>query len=138
MGTIDNGRHRPSRGAILLSGFVFPGMGQLLQRRWVAGALFLGTFSTLFCLLLIQSFQIIMAFYRVGLSETVPEDDASPLALILGLFGACLVVYVVSVVDTYLALRRQARHASTRRHFSPEIASLLEDVRAGEDKTCRM
>jgi len=127
MGSIESDEGVPSRGIILLSGFVFPGVGQLLQRRWLVGILFGGVFCVFFLLLLFQCFRTVMAFYRMGLSDTVPEGELPSVVRLLGLLGTCLLVHVVNIGDVYLAYRRGARRRSMRRHFSSEIVSLLEE-----------
>jgi hypothetical protein len=126
MGGIDSDARRPSRGIILLSGFLFPGMGQLLQRRWLAGLVFGCAFSVFFLLLLVHCFQVIVAFYRLGLDKGTVNDTPS-ISHIVSLLVACLAVYVTNVGDVYLAYRRAARRSAVRRHFSPEIAELLEE-----------
>ena len=126
MGVVDKVERRPSRGVILLSGFLFPGIGQLLQRRWLSGIVFGGAFGALFCLLLVHSFQTIAAFYRLGLDKGTVNDTPSATD-ILGLLGACLAVYLTNIGDVYLAFRRAARRSAIRRHFDPQIASILEE-----------
>jgi len=132
MGGIDKAEKRPSRMAILVSGFVFPGVGQFVQKRWLAGVLFGGVFSVLFCLLLVQCYRTIAAFYRIGLAGTVPDEELPPMAWILGLFGACLVVYVANIGDAYLGHRRAARRSAMKRHIDPLLASVLNE--AEQDK----
>jgi hypothetical protein len=132
MGTADSGDRRPSRGAILLSSFVYPGVGQFVQRRWLAGLFFGAAFTTLFVLLMVACARIIIAYYRLGLNGEMPDGMPSVLP-VLGCFGASLVVYLANVGDTYLAHKRAGRRNAVRRHFSPEVAAMLEkDETTGE------
>ncbi len=117
-------RNKPSRAAIFLSGFLYPGAGQLAQRRWVAGVGFVAGFSFLLALFMVQSLRTIVAFYELGLRGT--ETDQLPsLASIGVLFAACLAVYVLNIVDAWLAYRRAARRHAWQRHIDPEIVSIL-------------
>lgn len=116
----------PSRGAILLSGVVYPGVGQLVQRRWAAAVLFAGVFSALFGLLMVRSMQIVVAYYRLGLDGAAAAEEMPSIRPILGLFGCGLLVYVANIADAYLAHRRRARRYAVQRHFDLAIASLLE------------
>ncbi|MDP6490934.1 MAG: hypothetical protein QGH42_06990 [Kiritimatiellia bacterium] len=131
MDAIDKQDKRPSRGAILLSGFVCPGVGQFMQRRWLAGALFGGGFVVLFGMLLAQCFRVIMAFYRLAFDGNLSADQPS-VARILVIFGLCLLVYLLNVGDAYLAHRRAARRSAVRRHLDPLLASIL-NAEEGEE-----
>ncbi len=127
MGTIDKAEERPWGGVILLSGFVFPGVGQLLQRRWLAAGLFAGIFFSLFGLLLSQCYRSIMAFYQLGIDQIVSKEELPSPAWILGLLGACLVVHLVNIGDVYRAHRRAAHRSAVKRHLDPLLASVLEE-----------
>jgi hypothetical protein len=126
MGSVGSDEQRPARGVILVSGFVFPGLGQFLQRRWLAGALFAGVFSLCFGLLLVRCFQSIATFYKVGLDALSP-DEPPPVASIVGLFGLCLLVHLTNIFDVYRAHRRAARRSAVKRHLHPLVTAVLNE-----------
>ena len=101
----------------MLSGFVYPGLGQFVQRRWAAGLFYGGVFTLLFLGFMALCLRTIILFYRLGLYG----EDAGPLpsaAVTLVLFAACIGAYVANVGDAYLAHRRACRRAALQRHLS--------------------
>lgn len=91
---------------IILSAFVFPGAGQLMQRRWVAAGAFAIVFTVGFAGFLFYAFRVIAAFYAMAFDfdHNPPEDLSFRPAGIF--FGCTILVYIVNVVDAYQAYRR--------------------------------
>lgn len=102
---------------IMLSGLVFPGLGQCSQRRWVAGVLYGTAFTLLFGLFLFTCLRTLVAFYRLGFSAETSAHPPSPLPVVL-LFLATLLVYLLNLFDTYRAQRRISRAKAAERHLS--------------------
>ena len=113
---------RSARMPVMLSGLVFPGLGQCNQRRWVAGVFYGTAFTLLFCLLLITCLRTVLAFYRLGFSGQTSAHPASPLPVVL-LFFATILVYLLNLFDTYRAQRRINRAKAAERHLS-KLASV--------------
>jgi hypothetical protein len=107
---------------IMLSGLVFPGVGQCSQRRWVAGVLYGTAFTLLFGLFLFTCLRTLVAFYRLGFSAETSAHPPSPLPVVL-LFLATMLVYLLNLFDTYRAQRRINRAKAAERHLS-KLASV--------------
>lgn len=107
--------------AALLSGLVFPGLGQALLRHYGRAAALLAAFSALFIALLVKVMQRAAAimeslqweggFIDVGMiSEAAvrasdPSDDRS-IQLLLGLLASC---WLLGIADAALLGRRKDR-----------------------------
>jgi hypothetical protein len=96
---------------ILLSAFVFPGSGQLLQKRWIAGSIIIGCFLITFTGVLIAGFKNIIAYYQFGLAGDDPEMS-SPRTLITW-FIIALILYIINLCDVLMARFRAHQLAET-------------------------
>jgi hypothetical protein len=115
----------PARTPILLSALVYPGLGQFTQRRPVAGLLYSGGFTLLFCVFMALCLRTIVRFYRVGLHGG--SGGALPSAgMTLGLFAVCIGAYLANVVDVYMAYRRIGRREAERRFLARHAGVLGE------------
>jgi len=97
---------------LLLSGLLLPGAGQWAQQRWLAGAVYALSFLAAFTVFIVSVFRILGAFYAMGFdfNRATPERlPAMPAALAL---LAAVLIYLVSLFDTY---RAYLRNASRRR-----------------------
>ncbi len=111
-----------ARMAVLLSAAVCPGAGQLAQRRWIMGALYLVAFIACLVAMLVVvivplavNLRIIMDFAETGSSEPF---RAVPLARVLTLFGLTILIYLAALADTIAYARRQARQRLNERQKS--------------------
>ena len=99
-------RDRPHRGPVYLSAFVYPGAGQLMQKRWAAGLLLAAAFTV--CLLgsVVFVVWILVAYYAVGLQfDSYEERDLPRLSALL--FGAATAfIYLINLFDAYRGVRR--------------------------------
>ncbi len=112
-------RSRPAlpSGAVWLSAVV-PGLGQLAQRRWIAGVLFLATSLGLFLWLGWMLVHSMVENIRTALAFADGTDPARPfdilsIPLVLGLLALFLVVYSAALIDAHLAATRIARRRGT-------------------------
>ncbi len=112
---------RFGRGAILLSSLIFPGLGQLAQKRWLAAIITAGTFMLVFSLFVFRSCEAILEFYRLGLEGLSPENVPSIWGIV-GLFVLCIVIYLANVYDVFLAHRRIATRMAIQRHFGVQCS----------------
>ena len=98
----------PSRGAIMLSALVFPGVGQLVQKRWLAGVAFALAFLVAGILFAVYAGGIIVSYYRF-VDPYYEPAGAPPLKAMLGALGVALLIYMASLADVVLARWRIAR-----------------------------
>lgn len=108
-----------SRIPILLSAFACPGAGQFMQKRWVAGVVFVSGFLVGFFWVMVLAIGNIVDYYRMAFDFDGPEPDpTSPQAFIAPLMIA-LVFYVINLFDVSGAQLRI--HPQTRSDFfTPE------------------
>ena len=102
---------KSDRTPVFLSAFVYPGAGQFLQGRWLAGLLYSLCFTA--CLVLLLSsvirplFQTLNAALRWA--ESSKADTAFtpvPLFRILAMFVVALALYISNIADAARATRR--------------------------------
>jgi hypothetical protein len=90
---------------VFLSAFFYPGMGQLAQRRWWAGAFFALAFTSPLVWLAVQAARIVVIYFNLAFNwrnaAEAPEDPG-----MLRPFLLCVVLYAANVVDTAAAQRR--------------------------------
>ena len=98
-----------SRTPILLSAFICPGAGQFVQKRWLAGTVFVVGFLWGFCWLLLIAGRIIISFYRMAIEFDTYEPDAPNAAAILPPFAVALLFYLIGLIDTFVAQQRIAK-----------------------------
>ncbi|WP_372808695.1 hypothetical protein [Pontiella sp.] len=97
-----------SRIPIYLSAFACPGLGQLVQRRWLAGGLFLMGFLLGFCWVMSIALRNIRAYYGMLTDWNTDPEIIPPSAFILPLLlvGA---FYFANLIDVFTGQRRQIR-----------------------------
>lgn len=98
--------------AVLLSALVYPGAGQLVQKRWTAAAVFGIAMTLALVFFLAFAFVIIREFYSLGFAFESHEIPPLPLAQMGIAFLASLLVYLAGIVDTVRAncnISRDAR-----------------------------
>lgn len=93
-------------GPVVLSAVVFPGVGQFVQRRWVAGAVWVIVFGAAFVWLLARCFAVLKAYYDLAFDFNHADGGAPSAAAIVAPFLVSMVVYVANLVDTAMAGRR--------------------------------
>jgi len=103
-----------ARNAVLLSAFVMPGAGQLLQGRPVAAAFFGGGFLASFTACLAFTGRVLWVYYCLGFAPERVDGTGNMLpaaaAAVISLFVA-LILYAAGLVDTVAAQRRASRMA---------------------------
>ena len=83
---------------MVLSALFFPGAGQFVQGRTMAGTLYLGAFLVAFVLFAVAAGRIIAAYYSL-LSNVPGREPSLPLVQMIAWFGAAFLVYIANVVD---------------------------------------
>lgn len=89
-----------------LSAFVYPGAGQLSQKRWLAGGFYLLLFTAAIGILFFHVFSLLI--YRIREALYHPLEGPVPSWRLIGLsaLGTAL-VYALNLVDTWLAQRKR-------------------------------
>ena len=106
---------KPTRLPIFLSAIVFPGVGQFLQKRPLAGIIYMVVCLASVVCTVASAITIILPYYELAmdpssaviLSEEALKGQVYRLVFCLLAF---LTVYIVNVFDAYIAYRRE--HAS--------------------------
>jgi hypothetical protein len=79
-----------SRIPVLMSAFVCPGAGQFMQKRWLAGLIYLAGFLASFFWLMVLAVSNIIDYYKMAFEyESHDPHPHSPMALLLP-FGVAL------------------------------------------------
>ena len=100
----------------MLSAFVYPGAGQFVQKRWLAGGLFAILFTLFFILLTVAVIIPLFAYLNhtldwaatQGMSSDIESEGVS-LRKVALYFLVNLAVYVVNLADVISANRKMAK-----------------------------
>ena len=98
----------PTRLAVLFSAVVYPGAGQFLQRRWLAGSLCGGTFTAAFVGFIVEMVRIMHAYLSTAFFDTPPDAPPGYRRLLMFAF-ASLVFFTIGLIDTIQAHQRALR-----------------------------
>jgi hypothetical protein len=101
-------RKRASRGPVYLSALVYPGVGQMVQKRWGAGLTYAALFTVCFLAFLICASIVIVHYYSIAFNFETFKADALPVGPMGVLFFVTLFVYIANLFDTHRAFRRAA------------------------------
>jgi hypothetical protein len=106
-----NAAEKNSRVPIMLSAFVYPGLGQFVQRRWAAGLIYLLSFTVFFVIfgrnVLVPLFQTLQAVLDFAAGEGNGKMvSASPLGILVP-FGLSTLIFFASLMDVIRASRRR-------------------------------
>lgn len=95
---------------VILSGFVCPGLGQFVQRRRLAGAIFLGLSAAAVAWFLAEVVPVVRTVYALAfeeMSNTAIEDTEYSLARIGMALALILVLWLANLFDVFYAVTRQ-------------------------------
>ena len=100
-----------TRDAVLLSALV-PGLGQVIQRRWISAAVHAVLFNWFAVVLIVRVFRLMMQSFRAALDFADRSPNSSfgeiPLKQILIPFGLSMLFWFSGLIDTAWAARRAA------------------------------
>lgn len=91
---------------LLMSSLVYPGTGQLVQRRWGAGLFFMLLFSVPFACFMMRIVAVLRAYYDFAFNFQGATGVAPSAGAVLVPFVLSVVAYLAGVVDTALAQNR--------------------------------
>jgi len=105
---------RRNRLPVILSCLVFPGLGQMVQRRWLAGVVFAALFTT--CLVGLFTSIIVPLYHNLQVALTLAENSGAgggfrPISIpgVLSWLAAGFVTYLVNALDAYRYSSQQPR-----------------------------
>lgn len=101
---------------MLLSALVYPGAGQLMQKRWGVGACFAVVFTVPMVGFVVEVFRVLSAYYSFMVDFKGATGVAPGAAAIVMPFFLSLVIYIAGLVDTAVAdyrIRIKSRPQST-------------------------
>lgn len=122
MRTDNRGTNKPNSAPIILSALVMPGAGQLMQKRFMPALIFAVLFLSCFGAVCVFGFKIIFTFYSLPMKDTSDTAPDLPLMKLVIFFIISLIIYFISLIDTYLACKRQGTEWA--RQFLPEIPGI--------------
>jgi hypothetical protein len=88
---------------VIISALIYPGAGQFVQRRWVAGVIFLVAFSVALAWFVGRTLQVLAAYYDFAFNFNTASGQAPNSMGIAIPFGISLAVYLANIVDAALA-----------------------------------
>lgn len=91
-----------------MSALVYPGVGQFIQKRWVAGAIYTFAFTATGGYFVFE-FARIMIVYLSQMTFDAPAQPAPGFRGLLVGFLLALLAYAASLIDTYAAHTRALR-----------------------------
>jgi hypothetical protein len=91
---------------MVLSALVYPGAGQFMQRRWVAGAGFAAAFTVPLVWFVVKVFAVLKAYYEFAFNFSGATGQAPCASAIILPFGISVAVYVACLVDVAIAAYR--------------------------------
>lgn len=100
---------------VLLSAFVCPGVGQFMQKRWVAGGIFSVGFLWGFFWLMILAIKIIIDFYRLAFEFDTYEPAMPNLLSFIAPVLISFIFYLASLFDVVREQQRIARKKQSQK-----------------------
>ena len=100
------GKPRSGNTAVLLSAAVYPGAGQIVQRRWGAAILVGTTFTAVAVWFVVEAVQILRVYYGLAFRFNEAQADPPGFGRMLLSFAVCMVVYLAGLIDTVQANHR--------------------------------
>ncbi len=107
---------------IWLSAFGFPGLGQFVQKRWIAGLIFSSGFLVGFFWVMAIAVHNIIELYSMAFTDHMPEPI--PVSAFTRPLLIVAVVYLISLFDVFRAqqriLSRQHEETFLQAHETPD------------------
>ena len=90
---------RRGMGPVLLSALVYPGLGQIVQGRWLAGAIYGVAFTAASAWFAANAARILIVYYRFAADMGATQEPVVSYAQILIPFGIASLLYLINLVD---------------------------------------
>ena len=96
---------------MMLSAFVYPGAGQFLQKRWIAGTMYSVLFTVFSLVLVFEVFKPMFNNLNVVLNWAASQEadqafEGISFSTVAISFAAMIVIYIANVVDVQRASRK--------------------------------
>ena len=101
-----NGDRKTPFSPMLLSALVYPGTGQLMQRRWVAGIGFVFVFTIGFVWFVLEIVGVLKAYYAFAVDFKGATGKAPGVGAILLPLALSTMIYIAGLIDTAVASYR--------------------------------
>jgi len=98
-------RRRGGRLSLVLSAMCYPGLGQLVQKRWLHGLFYAASFSVASLVFLVAAGRIILNYYRLLDFEAMVDDHLPVASMLIGL-ALALGLWLANLADVALANAR--------------------------------
>lgn len=92
---------------MVLSALVYPGAGQLMQRRWLAGVFYMVVSTVVMVWLVIAVFAVLKVYYGMAFEPMNVPVEAPGIAPLIIPFVVWVAIYVAGLIDTAIASYRQ-------------------------------
>ena len=92
---------------VMLSALVFPGAGQVMQRRWLAAGGYALAYTVPFIWFMVKVWALLKAYYELGFDFKNATGEAPGAVALLVPFALSLLVYVACLIDAAVAAWRQ-------------------------------
>ena len=94
---------------IIVSAFVCPGAGQLLQKRWIAGALFMTGFLSGFIWVMFTALRVLAAYYSMALDMDAELPENTGIGSFIAPLLLAVTFYLLNLFDMAAQNGRAAR-----------------------------
>jgi hypothetical protein len=103
---------KADRTPVMLSAFVYPGAGQFLQKRWIAGTVFSVLFTIFSLILIFEVFEPMFRNVNVALNWAASQQndqqfEGISLSWVIVSFVAMMAIYIANIVDVQRANQKR-------------------------------
>ena len=109
----------PTRLPVLMTAFVWPGIGQFMQQRRLPAVVFTLGFLASATFFFVYAFRIMKAYYSLWLDFNTYQAPPMPWRSLLVSFLIGMLLYVGSVLDAYLGYIRQRSQWNQKKNRMP-------------------
>jgi hypothetical protein len=108
---------------VFLSALVCPGIGQLVQKRWTAGAFYSIGFISSFIWFMVRAAHIIIYYYKLGFEFDTTETEVISATTLITPFVLAMTLYLINIIDVIIANQRLKQTAREQALYSENPTS---------------
>jgi len=122
---------------IIVSALVCPGIGQFIQRRWLAGSFYLIGFGYGFVMVILRFIKIMTAYYSCAFKFDGTES-IEPVSFVIMIFPLIIagIFYILNLFDVTAAFHRFAS-AEREEKFARQLSAILETSTAKQNEPAK-
>lgn len=119
---VPEGEKKPTRMPVAFSAFVLPGVGQCMQRRWLAGVFYAVTFMVSLGFLVYYAARIMFLYYNAWETDDAVFERGGAMGLLVVRlaysFATAMCLYFANILDAHRAYRHALNRwlSSERQH----------------------